>query len=159
MDILIKQQTRTRRRANNAGNLPGPGPIAPRDKISRSGEPLTHPFGSPMGELCHGMRQRAMVPDSPGILEKTSDTEEASARARGAGRRARQPGQGGAGKGDTQACSGNLLADRARCPCSSTSPKGTSSSPVGPPKASSPSASKVAARADCAATESKDHQR
>merc|ERR1712104_23450 len=34
-------KTRTRRHPNNAGNLPGPGPIAPRDKISRSGEPLT----------------------------------------------------------------------------------------------------------------------
>ena len=31
----------TRRHANNAGNLPGPCPIAPRDEISRSGEPLT----------------------------------------------------------------------------------------------------------------------
>ncbi len=36
-----KHKTRTRRHANNAGNPPGPSPIAPRDKISHSGEPLT----------------------------------------------------------------------------------------------------------------------
>ena len=43
--ISKKHKTRTRRHANNAGNLPGPSPIAPRDKISRSGEPLT-PIGT-----------------------------------------------------------------------------------------------------------------
>ncbi len=32
---------RTRRYVNNSGNVPGPCPIAPRDEISRSGEPLT----------------------------------------------------------------------------------------------------------------------
>ena len=37
----IKPQKRTRRYANNPGNLPGPDPIAPMDKISRAGEPLT----------------------------------------------------------------------------------------------------------------------
>ena len=40
-EILIKQQQSARPYANNARNLPGPGPIAPRDEISRSGEPLT----------------------------------------------------------------------------------------------------------------------
>ncbi len=35
-----KRQTRTRRHANNPGNRPGPRPIAPRDEISRSGEPV-----------------------------------------------------------------------------------------------------------------------
>ena len=41
-----KHKTRTRRHANNAGNPPGPSPIAPRDKISHSGEPLTRLGGT-----------------------------------------------------------------------------------------------------------------
>ncbi len=41
MRIPKKQQTRTRRHATNTGNPPSPRPNAPRDKISRSGEPLT----------------------------------------------------------------------------------------------------------------------
>ena len=43
-----------RRHANNAGNLPGPGPIAPKDKISRSGEPLTPILGQ-LPNICRNL--------------------------------------------------------------------------------------------------------
>ena len=58
-----------------------------------------------------------------------------------------------------QALIGSWLGWEAPPATSRASSSGTSSTPAGPPKASTPSPIKVAAKADCAATESRFHHR
>ena len=55
---------RTRRYVNNSGNVPGPCPIAPRDEISRSGEPLTPIKYARAGpKSCVGLCETCVLPE------------------------------------------------------------------------------------------------